>query len=150
MLDPLIGTIVSRYVLLNKFYWDFSNNLKKTLQKKIIAKVSKLRDYVCTPSNDHKFESAVHQAMSMGKVVTSQSVFCFVMEIDNLLGWVMGYKEAFSELVHIDPHFKFINFTKKDRDDTTLMYSGWQVLHDLGKEISNLLDPEYENADVNF
>ncbi|XP_044499398.1 zinc finger BED domain-containing protein RICESLEEPER 1-like [Mangifera indica] len=147
---PFIGTIISDYALLNMLDWDFFDDLIKISQHDIIAKVSKLRDYVCTPSNDQKFECAVHQALSMGKIVISQSVPPYWYKDIRVLEWVMGCKEAFNELEHIDPDFKFINFTKEDWDDATLLYSGWQVLRDYKKEILKLVDPKYITVTVNF
>ncbi|XP_044499395.1 zinc finger BED domain-containing protein DAYSLEEPER-like [Mangifera indica] len=83
-------------------------------------------------------------------MVTSEIVPRSSIEIDVLLGWVMGCKEAFSELEHIDPDFKFINFTKEDWDDATLLYGSWQVLHDFKEEIFNLVDPTCKTVSVNF
>ncbi|XP_044498526.1 zinc finger BED domain-containing protein RICESLEEPER 1-like isoform X1 [Mangifera indica] len=147
---PFIGTDFPSYALYNIFYWEFFNDLKEISPNNIIAKASKLRDYVCTPSNGQKFGCAVHQALSMGKIVTSQSVPPRWGNSIRVFKWVMGCKEAFNELEHIDPDFKFINFTKEDWDDAKLLYSGWQVLGDYKKEILKLRDSEYKTETVNF
>ncbi|XP_044498530.1 zinc finger BED domain-containing protein RICESLEEPER 2-like [Mangifera indica] len=144
---PFIGIDVPSYALLDIFCLEFFNILKEISPNNIIAKASKLKDYVRTPSNDQKFECAVHQALSMGKIVTSQSTPPLWDNSIRVLEWVMRCKEAFNELEHIDPDFKFINFTKEDWDDATLLYKGWQGLLDYKNEISKLV---YSNNEANF
>ncbi|XP_044466104.1 zinc finger BED domain-containing protein RICESLEEPER 3-like isoform X1 [Mangifera indica] len=76
------------------------------------------------------------KALSMGKKITSQS---FPTEHENvhLLGCVIGYKEAFCELEHIDTNLNSINFTKEDWDKTV-------ALHRLLKVVKGALHSLYK------
>ncbi|XP_031250757.1 zinc finger BED domain-containing protein RICESLEEPER 1-like [Pistacia vera] len=109
----------------------------------ISDKACKIYDYCRTSSNVNKFQDAAEKALFKGKTVTSSNVpsyWWFDHDFESLwacndgfimLEWILGCKEAFSELKDIDPDFKYINFIENEWDEVTLICNVWKVLNGL-------------------
>ncbi|XP_031249022.1 zinc finger BED domain-containing protein RICESLEEPER 1-like [Pistacia vera] len=148
---PFIGYFWPISLLLHEFECVINfHQLTRVSRNNISTKALKLFYYASMSSNVNKFQYTVKEALSMGKIVTSNSVTSYSRFDVDMLEWVMGCKEAFCELEHIDPDLKSINFMKDDWDEATLLYNSWKVLEDLRKEARNLLDPKHKTANVCF
>ncbi|KAJ0035879.1 hypothetical protein Pint_25843 [Pistacia integerrima] len=115
--------------------FSLSRTGKKVGESYMSDKAFKIWDYCRTSSNVNKFQDVAEKALFKGKTVTSLSVpSCWLFD-GNMLEWVLGCKEAFSELNDIDPDFKSINFIEKEWNEATLIYYiGWKVFDDLYRD----------------
>ncbi|KAJ0034160.1 hypothetical protein Pint_25908 [Pistacia integerrima] len=131
--DEVVYEIVRSWIVDWNIDKKLCSMLTRVSRNDISTKALKLCYYASMSSNVNKFQYTV-KALSMGKIVTSNSVTSYSRFDVDMLEWVMGCKEAFCELEHMDPDFKSINFMKDDWDEATLLYNSWKVLEDLRKE----------------